>query len=116
MLASFNVNDANTWIWVIIGVASSITGTWGVGKWITHRLADIAADKSGVKELSIKIDAIQSQYRNNGGSSMKDGLDRVERALSDLRLDAKELRSALQRVDLELARVKGYIEGSHGAE
>jgi len=116
MIASFGINDANTWIWVFIGVASVITGTWGMGKWITHKLAVLAADKSGVKELNVKIDSIQSQYRNNGGSSMKDGLDRVERSLNELRLDAKELRNALQKVDLELARVKGYIEGSGATE
>ena len=111
MIASFGINDANTWLWIVIGVASVFTGTWGMGKWITHKLAVLAADKSGVKELNVKIDSIQSQYRNNGGSSMKDGLDRVERSLNELRLEAKELRNALQRVDLELARVKGYIEG-----
>ena len=116
MIGAFNINDANTWIWVIIGVASSITGTWGAGKWITHKLADIAVDKSGVRELSAKIDSVQSQYRNNGGSSMKDAMDRVERALNELRLDAKTLSTTVQRIDIELARVKGYIEGSKDNE
>lgn len=116
MIAAFNINDANTWIWVLIGVASVVTGTYGTGKWITHKLADIAIDKSGVRELSAKIDSVQSQYRNNGGSSMKDAMDRVERALSELRLDAKTLSTTVQRIDIELARVKGYIEGAKDNE
>ena len=116
MIGAFNINDANTWIWVLIGVASVVTGTYGTGKWITHKLADIAVDKSGVRELSAKIDSVQSQYRNNGGSSMKDAMDRVERSLNELRLDAKNLSTTVQRIDIELARVKGYIEGSKGSE
>ena len=116
MIAAFNINDANTWLWIVIGVASVFTGTYGTGKWITHKLADIAVDKSGVKELSAKIDSVQSQYRNNGGSSMKDAMDRVERALNELRLDAKTLSTTVQRIDIELARVKGYIEGAKDNE
>jgi thioester reductase-like protein len=116
MIGAFNINDANTWIWVLIGAVSMITGTYGTGKWITHKLADIAVDKSGVRELSAKIDSVQSQYRNNGGSSMKDAMDRVERALNELRLDAKNLSTTVQRIDIELARVKGYIEGAKDNE
>jgi hypothetical protein len=116
MFAAFNINDANTWLWIVIGVASVITGTWGSGKWLTHKLASIAADKSGVEELARKIDSIQSQYRNNGGSSMRDAMDRVERALNDLRLEAKDQKVTIQRIDVELARVKGYIEGQKERE
>ena len=43
-------------------------------------------------------------------------MDRVERALNELRLDAKNLSTTVQRIDIELARVKGYIEGSKDNE
>jgi len=42
---------------------------------------------------------------------MRDAMDRVERALNDLRLEAKDQKVTIQRIDVELARVKGYIEG-----
>ena len=102
-----NLNATNFWVQFIAGAFLVAGGVWGVIKWATHRLAELAKDKSGVIELVTRLDRIEAQYRNNGGSSMKDAIDRIERSVNEVRVDQVKLA-------LDLARHEGLHEGLKG--
>ena len=122
MLASVNWN----WLNVVLGVVCSVGFLVGfaitVARWITHTVARVAADKSGIDEfakevrsamtevrddmktVTARLDGIESQYRNNGGSSARDLWDRVEESL-------RHIRSDVLRIDKSVERHLGFHDG-----
>ena len=118
--------DWNAWN-VGLGVVASFGFVAGfaftIFKWATHGVARVAVDKSGVNELAhevrklmltvkddmttvnSRLDKIESQYRNNGGSSARDLWDRVEEGL-------RHVRSEISSVDKKMERHLGFHEGA----
>ena len=84
---------------------------WAVLRFLGHRIAEIAADKSGIRQVTERLDRIESQYRSNGGGSLKDAMNRIERAIEAQADDVRALRKDLHRIENETARIKGYLEG-----
>ena len=118
--------DLNWWN-VVLGVMCSlgfIAGfVFAIVKWASHGIAKIAVDKSGISDLTkelheavseirddtkatnARLDKIESQYRNNGGSSARDLWDRIEENL-------RHIRSDISRVDKAVERHLGFHDGS----
>ena len=58
-----------------------------------------------------RLTRIEAMGKNNGGSSLKDGLDRLERLQEKQSLELHELRLSIQALDIKIARFEGVIEG-----
>ena len=112
----FTLNTSNFWIQFASGVAVAGGGVWAILRFLGHRIATIAADKTGVAEVTSRLDRIEAQYRTNGGGSMKDATNRIERALERQGDEMLMLRRDLQRMEIETSRIKGYLEGQSDAE
>lgn len=84
------IDTANFWLQFVAGVVVVGGGVWGfieIGIRIIKRRENIVE----------RLDRIEAQYRNNGGSSMRDSVDRIERSISDLRLEVTRLDRAIER-------------------
>lgn len=62
-------------------------------------------------DLDDRLSRIEAMGRNNGGSSLKDGLDRLERSQERQSLELHELRLGIQALDIKFARFEGVVEG-----
>jgi hypothetical protein len=62
-------------------------------------------------DLDERLSRIENMGKNNGGSSLKDGLDRLERAQEKQSLELHELRLGIQSLDIKLAKLEGVVEG-----
>ena len=115
MTAALSLNASNFWVQFLAGVAVAGGGVWAILRFLGHRIATIAADKSGVAEVTQRLERIEAQYRTNGGGSMKDAINRIERALERQGDEMLLLRKDLQRMEIETSRIKGYLEGREDA-
>ena len=116
MFLSVTLNASNFWVQFASGVAVAGGGIWAILRFLGHRIAVIAADKSGVAEVTARLERIEAQYRTNGGGSMKDAINRIERALDRNGDEMVLLRRDLQRMEIETSRIKCYLEGQNDAE
>jgi len=105
------LNTSNWWVQFAAGIAVAGGGVWAVLRFLGHRIATIAADKSGVNEVNQRLDRIEAQYRTNGGGSLKDAINRIERALDASSDEFRLMRRDLQRLEIETSHIKGYLEG-----
>jgi len=48
------------------------------------------------------LTSMDSQFRNNGGSSMKDAIDRIEASLEELKKDTRKNRKQVKKLKGEL--------------
>ena len=110
-MLAVTVNTSNFWVQFASGAVVAGGGIWAVLRFLGHRIADIAADKSGVKQVTERLDRIEAQYKSNGGGSLKDAINRIERAIEAQSDDVRSLRKDLHRLENETARIKGYLEG-----
>jgi len=94
----------NFWVQFLAGICVAGVGIYGAGRWFTQHIATIANDQSGVDDLMRELDTVKAQLRNNGGSSLKDAIDRIERAVGEVRVDVAKL-------DRAFARHQGLHEG-----
>jgi hypothetical protein len=106
-----SINASNFWVQFVSGAVVAGGGIWAVLRFLGHRIASIAADKSGVAEVNERLDRIEAQYRANGGGSLKDAINRIERALDANSDEFRLMRRDLQRLEVETSRIKGYLEG-----
>jgi hypothetical protein len=116
MFLAVSLDTSNFWIQFVAGIAVAGGAIWAILRFLGHRIADIAADKSGVAEVTARLERIEAQYRTNGGGSMKDAINRIERALDRTGDEMVLLRRDLQRMEIETSRIKGYLEGQQDAE
>lgn len=115
MMSALSVNTSNFWVQFASGAVVAGGGVWAVLRFLGHRIASIAADKSGVAEVTERLDRIEAQYRSNGGGSLKDAINRIERAMENQSDDFRAMRKDLHRLENETARIKGYLEGKEDA-
>ena len=91
------LDATNFWIQFIAGIVVVVGGLWGVAELGMKVLVWRDTRKVGRAVIIDRLERIEAQYRNNGGSSMRDSVDRIERSISDLRVDVTRLDRALER-------------------
>ena len=101
-----NLNTVNFWVQLLVSVGFLIGIIWGAIKtvnefikWWHGKVAAVA-----LTNLETQIEEIKKQYKPNGGSSMRDAINRIEATLN--RLDTK-----LDLVQTELDKHLGAHEG-----
>ena len=104
--------DTNFWVQFVAGVVVAGGGVIGAGRWITHRIAEVASSKSGVNELLDRLEAIEKQYQRNGGSSMRDAVEAAVTAVNRVEMHVTSLTYDIQRLDKAIERHIGYHEGA----
>jgi hypothetical protein len=83
---SMLLSDASTWSQLIISSLEIIAVIWAVFKYINR----VSRKLDKLDDISARLNVIESQYRPNGGSSMKDAVNRIEKQLDKVqdRLDS----------------------------
>ena len=86
-MIAVSLNTANWWINFIVSIGFFIGFVWGTFKTINqvkvflhHRIATKASDLAA-ERLASEIEEIKKQYKPNGGSSMRDAINRIESKL-----------------------------------
>jgi len=86
-MIGLTLNTANWWINFIVSIGFFIGFIWGTLKTINqvkvllhHRIANKASDLAA-ERLASEIEEIKKQYKPNGGSSMRDAINRIENKL-----------------------------------
>ena len=86
-MIAVSLNTANWWINFIVSIGFFIGFVWGTFKTINqikvflhHRIATKASDLAA-ERLASEIEEIKKQYKPNGGSSMRDAINRIENKL-----------------------------------
>jgi len=87
------LNTANWWINFIVSIGFFLGFIWGTLKTINqvkmflhHRIAYKASDLAA-ERLASEIEEIKKQYKPNGGSSMRDAINRIESKLDTVQSD-----------------------------
>lgn len=99
----------------IIGIGTSlgIIGTWFTKKvipfWVTHfqKVEELVA-------MAPKLEKVVEQFQPNGGSSMKDSLDRLEGytiALAEQSEEQKEKLEAISETIVTIREKVAYLDG-----
>lgn len=119
---AFDANITNFWVQFAAGTILVIGAAIGFVRWLLHRaarikarrastkiahesgataLAEVEEVKTTLKEMSLALARVEGQFKNNGGASHRDQMDRIERYVvhTDEKLDA---------VKAELDRHLGY--------
>lgn len=104
--------DTNFWVQFVAGVVVAGGGVFGIARWVTHRIAEVASDKTGVSQLIARLDAIEKQYQRNGGSSMRDAVESAVSAVNRIEMHVTSLQYDIQRLDKAIERHIGYHEGA----
>lgn len=96
-LASSTWDSWNTLLWAFIGLGTVGSSVWGVVRLVGKHVVNIASEQSGIGELKEQLEGISAQYRNNGGSSMRDAIDRIEESQRHIRADVLRIDKGLER-------------------
>ena len=91
-MLGLTLNSSNFWVQFIASLGFCAGFVWAVIRWIHNALARSVSEK-----LSEEIGEIKKQTVPNGGGSLRDAIDRIEK-----KLDALES---------EVVRHLGYHEG-----
>lgn len=83
---SMQLDLASSWSQLILSSAEILLLIWAGFKYlnkVTNRLEKL-------EDINTRLDKIESQYKPNGGSSMKDAVNRIEKQLDKMqdRLDS----------------------------
>ena len=107
---ALDLNSFNFWVQLLVSLGFLMGFIWGAVKVVNqvrimlhHGIASKASDLAAEKLIS-EIEEIKKQYRPNSGSTLRDAIDRIEKAVG--RLDNK-----LDMVQTELDRHIGAHEG-----
>jgi len=108
-MLAIGLGSFNFWVQLIVSLGFLAGMVWGgargfiaVVQWWHERLAStVAAD---LQEIRKKTDKVEAQTRNNGGSSLRDAIDRIER-------NTNALATKLDAVQSDLDRHLGAHEG-----
>ena len=92
-MIAVSLNTANWWINFIVSIGFFIGFVWGTFKTINqvkvflhHRIATKASDLAA-ERLASEIEEIKKQYKPNGGSSMRDAINRIENKIDRVQSD-----------------------------
>jgi hypothetical protein len=89
---AISLNSSNFWVQFIASLGFVAGFAWAIVRWIHNLLAKSVSDR-----LSEEIGEIKKQTIPNGGGSLRDAIDRIEKKLDTL--------------ENEVVRHLGYHEG-----
>jgi hypothetical protein len=92
--------------YVILGIVSAALGVAGFLAKVTQLLHKIIV-KAVVEGVADELTDIQSQVRSNGGTSMKDTLDRLDRRVKEI---GEGSDTRFNRIDAHLVRQDSRID------
>jgi vacuolar-type H+-ATPase subunit I/STV1 len=124
MFASF-FNSSNNWFGYIANFFFAGAGLGTVARWIYKLVTRHNDDK--LKELEDKLneqtadiddkfELVLSQYRPNGGSSVKDQLNKLEKLIENLSTSQEVIHQRIDSIKEDFAEHKGYHQGLIDAE
>lgn len=96
---------------MIMAVAALFTA--GGGGWKSFAEARKLRAEAG--KMSREMEAISSQVHNNHGSSMKDGIDRIEKRVESLDKNVSQMREDLSVAARRTERIENESHESHKA-
>ena len=83
---------------------------YGLIKWISNKFRD------EVRDLIVdEMEPIKAEFKNNGGSSFKDAIDRLEGNFKDLRTDVNHIKSDVDMMRLDLDTIDKKSQDAHKA-
>jgi uncharacterized iron-regulated membrane protein len=82
----FPIDTVNSWISLILGILAIISAVGGFLLWLHHRFTNFL--KSEILDLA-------KEFRPNGGSSLKDQVNRLEKQHSTLNQKVDEIYDLL---------------------
>jgi len=83
---------------------------YGLIKWLSSRF------REEVRDLIVgEIEPIKAEFKNNGGSSFKDAIDRLENNSKDLRADVNHIKSDVDSMRLDLNKTEKESRDAHKA-
>lgn len=83
-----------------------IGAAYGLVRWISKRF------KEEVRELIVdEVTPIKAEFQNNGGSSVKDAIDRLDANYKDLKTDVSHLRGDVSHLKGDVDHIKSDLDG-----
>jgi uncharacterized protein YukE len=87
-----------------------VGAAYGLIKWITKKFQE------EVKELIIsEVQPIKDEFRNNGGSSFKDSVDRIEDNYTSVRRDLDHMKSDIDGIRSDMNSIAKRASDDHKA-
>lgn len=124
MVASF-FNSSNNWFGYIANFFFAAAGLGTVARWI-YKFVTRHNDKKieelekklaeQTEEIDGKFEQVLAQYRPNGGSSVKDQLNKLEKMVENLRDSQEVIHERIDGIKEDFAEHKGYHKGLVDAE
>jgi hypothetical protein len=74
------LNEASTWTQLIVSSLEIIAVVWAIFKFVNKIIRKL--DK--LDDISARLGTLESQYKPNGGSSMRDAVNRIEKQVDKL--------------------------------
>jgi len=83
---------------------------YGLIKWLSSRFRD------EVRDLIVgEVEPIKAEFKNNGGSSFRDAIDRLDGNFKDLKSDVNHIKSDVDLMRLDLTRTEKDSQDAHKA-
>lgn len=94
-------------LWPIVLFVGAV---YGLIKWITKKF------QQEVKELIIgEVEPIKAEFKNNGGSSFKDSVDRIEEGYKNVRTDLDHMKSDIDGIRNDISSIAKKSQDDHRA-
>jgi hypothetical protein len=83
-----------------------VGAAYGLVKWISKKFRD------EVRDLIIdEVEPIKSEFKNNGGSSVKDAIDRLDSNYQDIKGNIRDLHGDLSHLKSDVDHIKSDLDG-----
>jgi hypothetical protein len=74
------LSNASTWSQLIVSSLEIIAAIWAIFKFINK----VTRKLDKLDDISDRLSTLESQYKPNGGSSMRDAVNRIEKQVEKL--------------------------------
>ena len=102
-MLALDLNSFNFWVQLLVSLGFLLGFIWGAIKVVNqvrlmlhHGIATKASDLAAQKLID-EIEEIKAQYKPNSGSTIRDAIDRIERAVNKLDYKLDQVQSELDR-------------------
>lgn len=83
-----------------------VGAAYGLVKWVSKKFRD------EVRDLIVdEVEPIKAEFKNNGGSSVKDAIDRLDANYKDIRDDIKDLHGDVNHLKGDVDHIKSDLDG-----
>ena len=112
MLASF-FDTSNSWFGYIANFFFAATFFSVLGRLVYKLITKHYDNKVDeiIEAQGERFEEILAQYKPNGGSSVKDQMNRIERAVDELKTGQEKLNNRIDNIKEDFAEHKGYHKG-----